>query len=346
MYKLTRFGDRKAQQEFRRGNTLIFSQNTASFTDVLPMEPQPCGAGQVSTHDREAESDPLQKMLRWLINESKNSAYSAVSFDGHRTARSTQFRCAQPDLYSFYGGFSFDFDFGFRLPLRYFNRDKPTFVIPTGDAPLWEPSDELVFSKLWPHLDPFGLVGFCVEPDLNISLDEQVKHLLNLYDSDFRCDPSFPVIVSNMLRRREFEIDMDVFSPKWSKNPKDTKRYKATTEAKKHTNRILAELQSVRDKFHGTTAQMLDMRSGIRGYVNAFGILGRIKDKFLDQADTVWANDKKSSNRRLAPKSLPEVPISQRQLKPLLIADFGERAMWVPGADDHMMRTHSSRRGL
>ncbi|SCZ97139.1 BZ3500_MvSof-1268-A1-R1_Chr4-2g07016 [Microbotryum saponariae] len=37
MYKLTRFGDRKAQQEFRRGNTLIFSQNTASFTDVLPI---------------------------------------------------------------------------------------------------------------------------------------------------------------------------------------------------------------------------------------------------------------------------------------------------------------------
>ncbi|SCZ98792.1 BZ3500_MvSof-1268-A1-R1_Chr7-1g09273 [Microbotryum saponariae] len=159
--------------------------------------------------------------------------------------------------------------------------------IPTGDAPLWEPSDELVLSKLWPHLDPFGLVGFCVERDLNISLDEQVKHLLNLYDSDFRCDPSFPVIVSNMLRRREVFRHLAF---------RDTKRYKATTEAEKHTNRILAELQSVRDKFHGTTAQMLDMRSGIRGYVNAFGILGRIKDKFLDQADTVWANDKKSSN--------------------------------------------------
>ncbi|SGZ15694.1 BQ5605_C029g10693 [Microbotryum silenes-dioicae] len=42
----------------------------------------------------------IQKMLRWLINESKNSAHSAVSFDGDCTARSTQFRpgCAQPDL--------------------------------------------------------------------------------------------------------------------------------------------------------------------------------------------------------------------------------------------------------
>ncbi|SCZ93897.1 BZ3500_MvSof-1268-A1-R1_Chr6-3g08964 [Microbotryum saponariae] len=180
--------------------------------------------------------------------------------------------------------------------LRYFNQDKPTYVIPTGDAPLWELSDELVLSKLWPHLDPFGLVGSCVERDLDISLDEQVKHLLNLYDSDFRCDPSFPVIVSNMLRRREQHSSKStwMFLSEMIKNPKDTKRYKATTEAEKHTNRILAELQSVRDKFHGTTAQMFDMRSGIRGYVNAFGM--RIKDKFLDQADTVWANDKKSSN--------------------------------------------------
>ncbi|SGZ21055.1 BQ5605_C021g09327 [Microbotryum silenes-dioicae] len=138
----------------------------------------------------------IQKMLRWLINESKDSAHSAVSFDGDCTARSTHwFRpgCAQPDLSSFYGGFSFHFDFGFRLgcspiigstirgwrlsrallfehvhvpppptdepihswllfkkALRYLNQDKPTYVIPTGDAPLWEPSDELMLSKLWP----------------------------------------------------------------------------------------------------------------------------------------------------------------------------------------------------
>ncbi|SCZ96527.1 BZ3500_MvSof-1268-A1-R1_Chr8-2g10266 [Microbotryum saponariae] len=86
---------------------------------------------------------------------------------------------------------------------RYFNQDKPTYVIPTGDAPLWESSDELLLSKLWPHLDPFGLVGVYVERDVKISLDEQVKHWLNPYDSDVRCDPSFPFIISNMLRRRD-----------------------------------------------------------------------------------------------------------------------------------------------
>ncbi|SGY12401.1 BQ5605_C011g06494 [Microbotryum silenes-dioicae] len=82
------------------------------------------------------------------------------------------------------------------------------------------------------------------------------------------------------------EIDMDVVS-EMIKKSKDTKRYKATTKAEKQINRILAEWQSFGDKPHGTTAQMLDMRNEIRGYANAFGILGRIKDNFLDQADTV-----------------------------------------------------------
>ncbi|SDA02285.1 BZ3500_MvSof-1268-A1-R1_Chr7-3g09614 [Microbotryum saponariae] len=58
-------------------------------------------------------------------------------------------------------------------------------------------------SARWPHLDPFGLVGVCVERDVKNSLEEQVKHWLNLYDSDFRCDPSFPFIISNILRRRD-----------------------------------------------------------------------------------------------------------------------------------------------
>ncbi|SGZ14532.1 BQ5605_C029g10600 [Microbotryum silenes-dioicae] len=217
--------------------------------------------------------------------------------------------------------------------LRYLNQDKPTYVIPTGDAPSWEPSDELVLSKLWPHLDPFGLVGFCVERNLKVSLDEQVNHLLNLYDSDFDAT-LFRQLACRVPKEKVarvaaalLEIDMDVVSEMIQKS-KDTKMYRATTEAKKHINRIIAELQSVGDKIHGTTAQMLDMRNEIRGNVNAFGILGRIKDKFLDQADAV------------APKSLTEVPISQRQLRPLLIADFGERAMWVPGADDHMRTLH------
>ncbi|SGZ30456.1 BQ5605_C048g12366 [Microbotryum silenes-dioicae] len=181
-------------------------------------------------------------------------------------------------------------------------------------------------SKLWPHHDPFGLVGFCVERDLKISLDELIKHLLNLYDSDFDATPTppppprngtiprsgpdlksrirfgmhfkslrrfqigGPISGSSHFRRGDkrvacrvfkekvariaaalLENDMDVVS-EMIKKSKDTKRYKATTEAEKHINRILAELQSVGDKIHGTTAQMLDMRNEIRGYVNAFSM--------------------------------------------------------------------------
>ncbi|SGY17349.1 BQ5605_C015g07757 [Microbotryum silenes-dioicae] len=139
----------------------------------------------------------IQKMLRWLINESKNSAHSAVSFDG------------------------------------------------------------------------------------------------DLYDSDFDATQVFRQLAFRVPKEKVariaaalLEIDMDVVS-EMIKKSKDTNRYKAATEAEKHINRILAELQSAGDKIHGTTAQMLGMRNEIRGYVNAFGILGRIKDKFLDQADTV-----------------------------------------------------------
>ncbi|SGZ30455.1 BQ5605_C048g12365 [Microbotryum silenes-dioicae] len=43
---------------------------------------------------------------------------------------------------------------------------------------------------------------------------------------------------------------------------------------------------------------------------------------------------------RLAKPSRAQVASGSRdlstQLKPLLLADFGERAMWVPGADDHL----------
>ncbi|SGZ01916.1 BQ5605_C033g11173 [Microbotryum silenes-dioicae] len=126
----------------------------------------------------------IQKMLRWLINESKNSAHSAVSFDGDCRACSTHWfrpECAQPRPLQLLR--RFQLPLRLRLPsgllpkyriifehihnaLRYLNLDKPpTYVMPTGDTPF--------------------LVGFCVERDLNISLDEQVKHLLNLYDSDF-----------------------------------------------------------------------------------------------------------------------------------------------------------------
>ncbi|SGY55513.1 BQ5605_C006g04038 [Microbotryum silenes-dioicae] len=212
----------------------------------------------------------IQKMLRWLINESKNSAHSAVSFDGDCTARSTQFR---PGLRN--NALHNDFDepvfehvhvpppptdepihswLLFEKALRYLNQDKPTYVIPTGDAPLWEPSDELVLSKLWPHLDPFGLVGFCVERNLKISLDEQVNHLLNLYDSDFDATRGGSNRSSTARNRHGCCVRND-------QKIKDTKRYKATTEAEKHINRIMAELHSVGDKIHGTTAQMLDMRN-------------------------------------------------------------------------------------
>ncbi|SCZ88537.1 BZ3500_MvSof-1268-A1-R1_Chr2-1g04475 [Microbotryum saponariae] len=171
MYKLTRFGDRKAQQEFRRGNTLIFSQNTASFTDVLPIG-NPNLAELDKCRPMIVKQSRIQKMLRWLINESKNPAYSAVSFfNGERLAQLV--RCNSGVLNS--------------------TSPAPTAVSASTSASASvsvapQVSDGQTSdgdTARWSHLDPFGLVGVCVERDVKISLEEQVKHWLNLYDSDF-----------------------------------------------------------------------------------------------------------------------------------------------------------------
>ncbi|SCZ94259.1 BZ3500_MvSof-1268-A1-R1_Chr12-2g03785 [Microbotryum saponariae] len=241
----------------------------------------------------------IQKMLRWLINESKNPAYSAVSFfNGERPAQLV--RCNSgvlnstspaptavsastsasasvsvapqvsdrqiadgdylvPDVVlanvvtaetveptsSLFEGYatthndsdepvfehvhvpppptdepihSWQF---FEKALRYFNQDKPTYVIPTGDDPLWGSSDDFLLSKLQ-----------CGHTSIH-SVSSQVQHWLNLYDSDFRCDPSFPFIISNILRRR------DVFRHLAFRVPKE-KVARIAAENLPHIDRILA----------------------------------------------------------------------------------------------------------
>ncbi|SCV70523.1 BQ2448_1917 [Microbotryum intermedium] len=101
VYKITRFGDPKAQQKSTHGNTLIFSQNTASFTDVLPISVEEladsvcalfCGdtANLADLGKCRRMVVRQSRMLRWSITESKNPAYCRVSFDGERRARLVQ----------------------------------------------------------------------------------------------------------------------------------------------------------------------------------------------------------------------------------------------------------------
>ncbi|SCZ92271.1 BZ3500_MvSof-1268-A1-R1_Chr5-2g07751 [Microbotryum saponariae] len=268
VYKLTRFGDPKVQQEYTRRNTLIFSQNTASFTDVLSIG-NPNLAELDKCRPMIVKQSRIQKMLRWLINESKNPAYSAVSFfNGERLAQlarrnsgvlnstspaptavsaSTSASASVSVAPQVSDGQTSDGDslVPDAVLANVFTAEtvEPTSSLFEGYATAHNDSDEPVFEHvhvpppatdepvhswkffekalryfnhcktspsmsfrqattlLWPHLDPFGLVGVCVERDVKISLEQQVKHWLNLYDSDFRCDSSFPFIISNTLRR-------------------------------------------------------------------------------------------------------------------------------------------------
>ncbi|SGY29091.1 BQ5605_C002g01013 [Microbotryum silenes-dioicae] len=289
VYKLTRFGDPKAQQKFTRGNTLIFSQNTASFTDVLPMSVEELadsvyvlfceGSPNLTELDKRrpmiVKQNRIQKMLRWLTNESKNPTYSAVSFDGERLAQLVRRSSGALDQTSPAStAVSASSSTSASVPVAPqvsdqqiadgdglvpdFNQDKPTYVIPTGDTPLWESSDKLLLSKLWPHLDPFGLISFCVERDVKFLWTSKSSIGSICTTAIFDATQKVARIATALL-----EIDMDVLA-EMIKKSKDTKRYKATTEAEKDLNRIMAELPSVGDKIHDTTTQMLDTRNEIR----------------------------------------------------------------------------------
>ncbi|SGY25919.1 BQ5605_C018g08681 [Microbotryum silenes-dioicae] len=80
VYKITKFGDPNAQQKCTRGNTLIFSQNTAAFTDILPMSVEQladsvcvlfCGAEANLTQldscrPMIVRQGKVKRMLKWL----------------------------------------------------------------------------------------------------------------------------------------------------------------------------------------------------------------------------------------------------------------------------------------
>ncbi|SCV68267.1 BQ2448_388 [Microbotryum intermedium] len=359
VYEITKFGNPNTQQKCTRGNTLILSQNTASFTEILPMSVEQladsvcilfCGAkANLAELDKcrpmIVRQEKVKRMVEWLIHDSQNPAYCGLHFEDSRLAELVGYSDSSsssssrsnasasgsaagapgPDpprplvlvpetlvsnaiqgesveaATSLFEGYattnnesdepifepvhvpppptdhsvhSWEF---FEKALRHFRQNKPTYIIPSGETPLWESTDELLLSKLWPHLDPYGLVGFCLDRDVSISLDQQVQHWLNLYDPGFRCDPTFPFIVSNMLRRRDvfrqlvFRVSEDRIN-RIARTLQDIDLTVLSEMEEKRIERVLADLQSVGDKIHGSTAQMIDMRNEIRGYVTAFGM--------------------------------------------------------------------------
>lgn len=80
--------------------------------------------------------------------------------------------------------------------------------IPDFDSP-W------LLSWLFPHLDPWGIGGFCHQSrSVPISVESQLKYLLSLHDTSFQNDPAFSFVYYNILQKKavcdtvHFRIDL------------------------------------------------------------------------------------------------------------------------------------------
>ncbi|PPQ97075.1 hypothetical protein CVT26_001258 [Gymnopilus dilepis] len=81
---------------------------------------------------------------------------------------------------------------------------KPFVISGTGNRPIPDFNNPSILTWLFPHLDPWGIGGFH-EPRrrIRISMEEQLKHLLNVDDRSFENDPEFAFVFYNTLRRAE-----------------------------------------------------------------------------------------------------------------------------------------------
>ena len=149
-----------------------------------------------------------------------------------------------------------------------------------------------LLSWLFPHLDPWGIGGFSDPRHLRpLSMEEQLKYLLSVYDSSFRNDPDFSFVYYNILQKkavfdsvtfqvpasqRERVVDrllaidpatLDTLSQKFRADP----QYHPQDEGEKEIVRILARVNAISHNLPGTDGYKVGLRNRIRSLINHLG---------------------------------------------------------------------------
>ena len=145
---------------------------------------------------------------------------------------------------------------------------------------------------LFPHLDPWGIGGFH-EParEIPISMDEQLKYLLELDDSPFERDPDFAFVYYNILQKKAvcdsvrfrvkvadqarivrelLSVDkaaLETLIARFKANP----RFEPETQEQKKMVDLVNKVGTVLHDLPGTTGYKLKMRNEIRSLVNMHG---------------------------------------------------------------------------
>ena len=145
---------------------------------------------------------------------------------------------------------------------------------------------------LFPHLDPWGIGGFHEPARLvPITMEEQLKYLLELDDSPFERDPDFAFVYYNILQKKAvcdsvrfrvkvadqtrvvrdlLSVDKDELERLIRKFKADPK-YEPETEEQKRLVNIVNKVGTMLHDLPGTAGYKLKMRNEIRSLVNMRG---------------------------------------------------------------------------
>jgi hypothetical protein len=161
-----------------------------------------------------------------------------------------------------------------------------------GGSTLLSDRDPAMLTYVFPHLDPWGIVGFCQSnrtADQHISFERQVKNLLLQDNSPFQADPNFAYVCWNIIQKREVNktasfctnvkyqqtivSELNDIGPtipdlisKWEKNP----MAKASNQREKKAMQLLDRLKLVAKELKGSSGYKLCRRNEIRALMKKY----------------------------------------------------------------------------
>lgn len=176
--------------------------------------------------------------------------------------------------------------------LRHFRSGKPVFMIPRGQVPIDDLHDPSWLTAVWPHLDPFNLLGFHRKRKVEVTLAAQVAHLLRMHHGRFATDPAFPYIMFNLIQRREnmkrayyaipdrsintFEQDVRSLSPDMLNNLvaklKKDSAYKPTDPEESVAFNLVRNMRIYNSHANGSDGKRIKFRREIQGMICRHGM--------------------------------------------------------------------------
>ncbi|RDX51345.1 hypothetical protein OH76DRAFT_1347408, partial [Lentinus brumalis] len=161
-----------------------------------------------------------------------------------------------------------------------------------GDKFVPDFENPALLTWLFPHLDPWGIGGFH-HPDrsVKITMEDQLKYLLELDDGRFECDPDFGFVYYNILQKKmvcdsvrfrvkasqQHRVVADLLSvdkellQRMLVHSEHNPAYKPTTSEEVQLVSLIDNVSAVLPNIPGTTGYKLTMRNEIRALVNFRG---------------------------------------------------------------------------